>query len=100
MGPQCNKGARERSEKAISSHLWLMQSCVMKEREKEGDSTREGERETEKERERTSPGQRRWGREREKKAKAATQATLLSAWLSAGMELLSKNWERHGFQAF
>lgn len=47
MGPQCNKRARERSEKAISSHLWLMQSCVKREREKEGDSTREGERDKE-----------------------------------------------------
>lgn len=52
MGPQCNKRARERSEKAISSHLWLMQSCVK--REREGGRQHEGGRKR----------QRREGRER------------------------------------
>lgn len=103
MGPQCNKYARERSEKAISSHLWLMWSCVKKERERK---RKRGARECEEGRKRDGKGrgsecrQGREGKGRGRRRQAEPQAASLSAWLSASTELLSKAWERHGFQAF
>lgn len=75
VGPQCNKYAQERSEKAISSHLWLMWSFVKKERER-----KRGGREYEEGRKRDGEGKGESNhgageggeREREKKAKAET----------------------------
>lgn len=77
VGPQCNKYAQERSEKAISSHLWLMWSFVKKERERK---RKRGGREYEEGRKRDGEGKGESNhgageggeREREKKAKAET----------------------------